>query len=92
MTTLTPYESAQLQKLASKAGIRIPAHAKTGIPLSRKEIKRIESAVQRSLGEPVVLIRKRSSVRVLSLDTYKSWQKNGHRVGKAGKTQEVASV
>lgn len=87
MTTLTPYESTQLQKLAKKAGIRIPASAKTGIPLSREEIKRIEAAVQRSLGEPVVLIRKNSSVRVLTLGTYKAWVKNGHRVGKAGKTK-----
>lgn len=91
MSQLTPQESLLFQRLANKAGIRIPTTKKALVPLSRKEIKRIELAVQRSAGDPVVLIRKRSSVRVLSLDTYKSWVKNGHRVG-AHKNKGVVNV
>lgn len=90
--SLTPYELNRLKALSDKAGITLPAIVMKNVSLSRKEIKRIELGLASSLGKPVVLVRKRSTVRVFSPETYASRIEQGRRVGIIKNKQQKESV
>jgi hypothetical protein len=92
MSKLTPYESARLQTLAAKAGITLPHTEAVNIKLRSKEIKKIEKALNKSAGKPIILIRKRLLVRVFSQDGYKDRIAQGQRLGKTRHSKETAHV
>lgn len=69
---LTPYEKQRLEKLAQKAGIKMPKIPAPVILLSRKEVRRIERALSETNGAPILLVKKTASVRVYSPDSHKA--------------------
>ena len=69
---LTPYEKKRLEKLAEKAGIKMPKIPAPVIQLSRKEVRRIERALSESAGRAVLLVKKTASVRCYTPDSHKA--------------------
>lgn len=67
---ITAYEKSRLEKLAQKAGIKIPKIPTPSVVLSRKEVKRIERAFS-EMGSPLIIVKKRASIRVYTKDSYK---------------------
>lgn len=92
MSKLTPYESARLQTLAAKAGITLPHTEAVNIKLRTKEIKKIEKALNKSAGKPIILIRKRLLVRVFTRDGYQDRIAQGKRIGSLTKKKGDTNV
>ena len=81
MSKLTPYESARLQTLASKAGITLPNVPALRVQLRNKEIAKIEKALTKAAGSAIVIVRKHSSTRVFSIDRHRSLVNQGKKIG-----------
>lgn len=91
MTTLTPYESTQLQKLAKKAGIEIDVPTVHKYKLKRRDISKIEEALGGSPKSKVVVILKDGYLTAVTLKGFRSWQNNA-TIARRSRNTEVSSV